>query len=322
MKKANAGAAVVYLKNRVSRAWQPIEESAASKRITEEDKVELRSRILPILASSQPQIRAQLIPALQKILSYDFPEKWPTFLDLTMQLLSTNDTNAVFAGLHCMLAICRMYRFKGGETRDDFNRIVAASFPRLLDIARELVQSTDMEAWEGLHIIMKTFKHTIYVGVPRGWESDALLTSRKFDLPPHLMIHDQIYGWCSLFLTIVGKEAPAQALDEDLDERERNHYWKSKKWAYANLNRLFVRYVLHVLQYKTGNLPLLNIEKVRKPQHKPEEYNTRNGRVRQIFPRYFCSRYLRRVSARDRQMGVKNSMAQQAVFILHIKLPR
>ena len=81
-----------------------------------------------------------------------------------MQLLSTNDTNAIFAGLHCMLAICRMYRFKGGETRDDFNRIVAASFPRLFDIARELVQSTDMEAWEGLHIIMKTFKHTIYVG--------------------------------------------------------------------------------------------------------------------------------------------------------------
>ena len=170
-----------------------------------------------------------------------------------MQLLSTNDTNAVFAGLHCMLAICRMYRFKGGETRDDFNRIVAASFPRLLDIARELVQSTDMEAWEGLHIIMKTFKHTIYVRCLFTSEWVGLLTCRKFDLPPHLMIHDQIYGWCSLFLAIVGKEAPAQALDEDLDERERNHFWKSKKWAYANLNRLFIRYVLHAPHYKTGS---------------------------------------------------------------------
>ena len=49
-------------------------------------------------------------------------------------------------------------------------------------------------------------------------------------------------AWCTLFLTIVGKEAPAHALDEDLDERERNHFWKTKKWAYANLNRLFVRY--------------------------------------------------------------------------------
>ena len=104
-----------------------------------------------------------------------------------MQLLSTNDTNAVFAGLHCMLAICRMYRFKGGETRDDFNRIVAASFPRLLDIARELVLSTDMEAWEGLHIIMKTFKHTIYVRVTlyigEGWSAD--MPQVRFISPPH-----------------------------------------------------------------------------------------------------------------------------------------
>ena len=29
---------------------------------------------------------------------------------------------------------------------------------------------------------------------------------------------------------------------EDVDEREQNFWWKSKKWAYANLNRLYVRY--------------------------------------------------------------------------------
>jgi importin-7 len=29
---------------------------------------------------------------------------------------------------------------------------------------------------------------------------------------------------------------------EDVDEREKDHWWKSKKWSYANLNRLFVRY--------------------------------------------------------------------------------
>ena len=59
------------------------------------------------------------------------------------------------------------------------------------------------------------------------------------------MHQDRMVGWCTLFLTIVGKEAPVHALDEDYDERERNHFWKSKKWAYANLNRLFVRYVIH-----------------------------------------------------------------------------
>ncbi len=54
-------------------------------------------------------------------------------------------------------------------------------------------------------------------------------------------------GWCTLFLQTVAKEAPATSLSEDLTEREANHWWKSKKWAYFNLNRLFVRYVQNLI---------------------------------------------------------------------------
>lgn len=64
-----------------------------------------------------------------------------------------------------MVALCRLYRFKSGETRTDFNQIVEASFPRLLEIANGLVQERSLEAWEMLHIIMKAFKQTIYVGL-------------------------------------------------------------------------------------------------------------------------------------------------------------
>jgi importin-7 len=31
-------------------------------------------------------------------------------------------------------------------------------------------------------------------------------------------------------------------MDEDLEERSSNHWWKARKWSYANLNRLYVRY--------------------------------------------------------------------------------
>jgi hypothetical protein len=31
-------------------------------------------------------------------------------------------------------------------------------------------------------------------------------------------------------------------MPEDIDERERNHWWKAKKWAYFNLNRLWIRH--------------------------------------------------------------------------------
>lgn len=156
--------AVVYLKNRITRAWQPSEDPAAHRQIPEDEKIDLRNRLLPILASSSPQVRIQLIPILQKILSCDFPAKWPNFLDISMQLLNTNDANSVFAGLHCMLALCRMYRFKGGENRGNFDQIVEASFPQLLSIATRLVEETSVEAWEMLHIIMKAYKHAIYVG--------------------------------------------------------------------------------------------------------------------------------------------------------------
>jgi Importin, protein involved in nuclear import len=30
-------------------------------------------------------------------------------------------------------------------------------------------------------------------------------------------------------------------MGESKEEREMNHWWKCKKWSYANLNRLFIR---------------------------------------------------------------------------------
>ncbi|KAI9673382.1 MAG: hypothetical protein M1817_002844 [Caeruleum heppii] len=215
--------AAVYLKNRVHRAWSP--EDVAQKAIPEAEKASFRGRLLPLLAASQPQVRQQLIPILQKILHFDFPEKWPDFLDITMRLLNTNEARSVFAGLQCLLAISRAYRFKSVENRADFDKIVAVSFPHLLEIGNRLVEESSLDAGEMLKFVMKAYKHATY-----------------FELPSHLREQSHIVGWCSLFLRVVNKDAPPEALPEDLDERETNHWWKAKKWAYANLNRLFVRY--------------------------------------------------------------------------------
>ncbi|KAI4155249.1 MAG: hypothetical protein L6R39_001282 [Caloplaca ligustica] len=215
---------VVYLKNRVSRGWTA-DEHQQHKPIALDEKADLRNRILPILASSPSQVRAQLIPVLQKILQSDFPAEWPNFMDITMQLLNAGDARSVFAGLHCILAICRIYRFKSGDNREDFNRIVDVSFPQLLAIGNKLLQESSPEAWEMLRIVLKTYKHAIYL-----------------ELPPCLLSQDKMVTWCTLFLNIISKDSPPNALDEDLDERERNHWWKCKKWAYANLNRLYVRH--------------------------------------------------------------------------------
>lgn len=157
--------AVVYLKNRASRGWTTSDDFPQNKPIPQDEKANLRNEILSLLATSTSQIRLQLIPMLQKILNNDFPTKWPNYFERTTQLLNTNDAGSVYAGLQCMVALCRLYRFKSGETRTDFNQIVEAAFPRLLDIANGLVHERSLEAWEMLHIIMKAFKQTIYVGL-------------------------------------------------------------------------------------------------------------------------------------------------------------
>ena len=84
-------------------------------------------------------------------------------MDTTLQLLSTEDANSLFAGLQSVLAICRTYRFKSGENREDFNKIVELCFAQVLNIGTRLVEETSIEAGELLRVVMKSFKHTAYV---------------------------------------------------------------------------------------------------------------------------------------------------------------
>jgi hypothetical protein len=124
-----------------------------------------------VLSSSAPQVRQQLVPVLQKILHYDFPEKWPAFINITVQLLNTNDASSIFAGLQCLLAICRVYRFKSGDHRGDFDKIVEATFPRLLAIGQGLVNEMSEDAGEMLHVVLKAYKHATFVRLERSaWQ--------------------------------------------------------------------------------------------------------------------------------------------------------
>lgn len=217
---------VVYLKNRITRAWSiDPNNSQQNKPIPDDEKQRFRERLLPFLASSPSQIRQQLLPILQKILHFDFPEKWPTFIPITVQLLNTNEVSSIMAGLQCLLILCRVFRFKSGDSRVDFEKIVTTAFPRLLEIGQGLVNEISVDAGEMLHIVLKAYKHATF-----------------FDLSLCLREQPVVIGWCSLFLQTVAKDVSVIALPEDLAEREANHWWKAKKWAFFNLNRLFVRY--------------------------------------------------------------------------------
>lgn len=215
----------VYLKNKISRGWAPQDENPIHKSIPEPERKPFRDRILPTLAASPAQIRAQIVPMLQTILQYDFGPKWPEYMDITLQLLNTSEVSSVSAGLQCLLAVCRCYRFKAGEERENLDKIVSAAFGTILGLGSKLVNETSPEAGEMLHMVVKCYKHAIY-----------------YELPLPLRTHQATVDWCTLFLTVIAKQPPPSALMEDNDEREQNKWWKARKWAYANLNRLYVRY--------------------------------------------------------------------------------
>lgn len=162
---------MIYVKNRVNRSWYNNEgysPDPPTAIIPEEEKARVRDRLLPILATSETLVRQQLIPVLQRILQYDFPARWPKFMDFTVELLNTNNPGSVLAGLQCLLAICRAFRYKSTDSddRQHFDKIVEATFPRLLAICNELVNQESDEAGEMLHLALKAYKHATWVRTP------------------------------------------------------------------------------------------------------------------------------------------------------------
>lgn len=158
---------MVYLKNKVTRSWEYNEEWPKTPAIPDEEKAILRDRLVPTLASAPPNIRQQLLPLIGKVLHYDFPERWPSYMDITLQLLNSNDIQSVFAGVQCLLSLCRVYRFKRDtDKRDELDRVTQATFSTILAIGNRLVDENSTEAGEMLKMIIKTYKHAAFVSLP------------------------------------------------------------------------------------------------------------------------------------------------------------
>jgi hypothetical protein len=171
--------AVIYLKNKVTRSWEFNEEWPKIPAIPDDEKTILRERLVPTLASAPPNIRQQLLPLIGKVLHFDFPERWPSYMDITLQLLNSNDIGSVFAGVQCLLSLTRVYRFKrDSEKRDELDRVTAATFPLILAIGNRLVDETSTEAGDMLKMIIKTYKHAVYVGA-RMWRGAARFLGQR-----------------------------------------------------------------------------------------------------------------------------------------------
>ena len=108
--------------------------------------------------------------------------------------------------------------------------LVTHLFPTLAQLAQNILASSPADSasvtLQGtlLRLIVKAYKNSI---------SHSLTTAHQ--------AAESIIPWGQLLLAIAQRPIPAELLPEDVDEREKHPWSKTKKWALYALNRLFQR---------------------------------------------------------------------------------
>ncbi|KAF9240262.1 armadillo-type protein [Melanogaster broomeanus] len=228
---ATRQACSVYLKNRVHTSYIVDTPRARPEQvpIAPSDRDALKSSILRLLAGSPSRtVTVQLGATLKDLISHDFPDRWPGFLDSINGLLNSSDIREVGAGcvaaLECVRAFRRVYR----QSKDILPGVVERLFPTLVTIATGMASTPPSSAQEipsMLHLILKTYK-----------------TSLVVNLSIHQQSSESLVPWGRLLFQVVNLALPNDAVPEDEEDREKCEWWKAKKWAYGTLDRLFHRF--------------------------------------------------------------------------------
>ncbi len=226
-------AAAVFFKNRITRYWNRDDKSDEG-RIDNDERPIIRDRILPTLVKVNHQLRNQLESVLSTIIVGDYPSKWPTLVDSAVQLLYAQNLDSAYTGLLCFAEICRTYRWVTNEERKELDQLIISHFPTLLSVADTLLKEESPDAGEMIKLILKVYKFSTY-----------------HDLPEPLQTPEAITSWMNFHVSVIQKELPGYIYSSMEDsERKLDPWVKCKKWAYANLYRLFTRYASHSLSKK------------------------------------------------------------------------
>src|SRR5436305_10745895 len=113
------------MKNRVNKAWSKSNaETNQTNQISDTDKMTFRPLLIQALTIASPTIRVQFNAILSKILIADYPNEWPEFHDLTLNLLHSGQVTEVYAGLTMLLELTKIYRWRTGENRAGLEYVI------------------------------------------------------------------------------------------------------------------------------------------------------------------------------------------------------
>lgn len=117
---------------------------------------------------------------------------------------------------------------------DVLTGIVEETFAILVTLATNLLNSpppgAEQEIPAILHLILKTYKHSIVLNLSR-YQQGA----------------ESLVPWGRLLFQVVNLRIPDDAVPADEEGRERSEWWKAKKWACGILGRLFHRYIVYFI---------------------------------------------------------------------------
>ncbi|TPX77292.1 hypothetical protein CcCBS67573_g01459 [Chytriomyces confervae] len=227
--EADAGvkkSAAIYFKNRVLKGWRD-----ADSVLTETvfvgpmDRIFIKAHIVNAIIAVQQDLSVFFISALERVLQKDY-KNWPEFLPSVIALLDPKNPPAtIYGGLNALHALTKSL-WHANDPLPQFNEIIATSFAGLHAIAVTLCPESSPEAAAMLRMIVKIY-----------------LKSMSRELPPALQQSSSLVPWGTLFVNIIEKDLTfVNEKFPNEEEREKQQWWKVKKWAFRCLHMYLMRY--------------------------------------------------------------------------------
>ncbi|EJS43094.1 nmd5p [Saccharomyces arboricola H-6] len=231
--------ASLYFKNKITYGWCANVSHGSNElldsHVDPDEKPVVKDMLIKTMVSvskTSPRCNRVLKSALTVIISEDYPSKrWDDLLPNSLELLSNEDLAVTYVGLLCLSEIFRTYRWKNNDERQGLEELILNYFPALLNYgANVLFQDgkymNNEQVGELVKLIVKIYKFVSY-----------------HDLPFTLQRPESFTPWACFFVNIVQQPLPQEILAiSDIEVRSKNPWVKCKKWALANLYRLFQRY--------------------------------------------------------------------------------
>ncbi|XP_057289833.1 importin-7-like [Hydractinia symbiolongicarpus] len=220
-------AAVIYLKNMISRYWRELEGEAGAQNFTipENDKLFIRQHIVESIISASELIRVQLTVSIHEILSCDFPEKWPDICVKINGYLTSDNKSTWLGSMLVLYQIVKKYEFKRKEDRGPIEDVMNVFLPILQNRCSSLVKDNSAESFLLITKVFKIFRALI-----------------QLNLPLRVINQDNFPQWMGLFKAVLEKPVPEESLQWEEDDRPQLSWWKAKKWAVTVLFKVFERY--------------------------------------------------------------------------------